>query len=135
MEVGQYAEELQEISSASTEEYGIEMAADAMEEEWKTLSFNSVQHKHTGTQVITEESLRCSQQHVFNMFSIAFPGKIGQTLEDLRREGEHLDHMNCIYNRVYILCIYLLRESSQYAGCFRNRQNPSRSSWNKRQNC
>ena len=62
-------DESQEISSASTEEYAIEMACDDMEEEWKTLSFNSVQQKQTGTAVITEESLRRS--HISSVLSVS----------------------------------------------------------------
>ena len=66
MDIGQYMDDLQEISDAASAEYQVELAADAMEEEWKYLSFAFESWKQTGVSVFTEDSLN----------------KIRQTLED-----------------------------------------------------
>lgn len=57
MDVPNFADEIQEISEASTKEYAIEVAADEMEHEWKTLSFALNPWKQTGAFVISEESM------------------------------------------------------------------------------
>lgn len=55
--MGHFIEDLQEISDAASAEYQVELAADAMEDEWKTLSFTFESWKSTGASVFTEEKL------------------------------------------------------------------------------
>lgn len=56
-DIGHFIEDLQEISDAASAEYQVELAADAMEDEWKTLSFTFESWKSTGASVFTEEKL------------------------------------------------------------------------------
>ena len=55
MELGDYAEELQELSDGATKEHAIELGMDAMEEEWRGLQFD-LEPNH-GTFVVTKRCL------------------------------------------------------------------------------
>ncbi|CAJ1393417.1 unnamed protein product [Effrenium voratum] len=62
MEVGQFTEELGEVSEAASKEYAIEMSIEAMEEEWTIARFYLQSWKQSGSFVFTKDSLMQLQQ-------------------------------------------------------------------------